>query len=61
MLLAECIVIRKLSLRPIVAVAAFVGLEIGYGYWSLGRDSTVSGIKVAVIQSERESLPALGD
>jgi len=58
-LLAECIVSRRLALRPLVAIAALIVGEIGYGYWSLGRESMNPAIKVAVVQSERDSLPAL--
>ena len=57
--LAACIANKRLSLRPLAAVAALVGLEVGYGYWSLAREPASTGIKVAVVQSERESLPAL--
>jgi apolipoprotein N-acyltransferase len=59
LLFAEWIMRRRLPGRAIAVVAILIAAEVGYGFWSLGRESTNPGIDVGVVQSERESLPVL--
>jgi apolipoprotein N-acyltransferase len=52
---------RRVRLRPAVGVAALIAAEIGYGAWGLRQEPAGPMVAVGVVQSERESLPALAE
>jgi apolipoprotein N-acyltransferase len=57
--LADVMVNRRLPVRALLILAGLTGIEVGYGFWSLARETMNQDLRVAVVQSERELLPAL--